>query len=91
MTVKSRMEKLPPPVDWDSLPLLLDEGKAALALGVSVSFLRKARGEGIGKGTLDSRGGENNAPPFVRLGGRVKYPTRDLREWAESLPRRRVI
>ena len=43
MTVKNRMEKQPPAVNWHALPLLLDEIEAADALGVSVSFLRKSR------------------------------------------------
>jgi hypothetical protein len=36
-------------------------------------------------------GDEESVPPFVRTGGRVKYPTKDLQEWAAKLPRRRVI
>ena len=41
MTVSSRIEKLPLAVDWDKLPLMLDEAKAAAVLGMSISFLRK--------------------------------------------------
>jgi hypothetical protein len=40
------MSKLPPSVEWDKLPLMLDETEAALVLGMSVSFLRKSRCEG---------------------------------------------
>jgi hypothetical protein len=85
------MKKQPPPVHWDALPLFLDESEAADALGVSVSFLRKSRSQGCRKVTLDTLNNEENAPPFVKIGGRVKYPTRDLREWAAGLTRRRVI
>jgi hypothetical protein len=91
MTLQSRIEKLPPAVEWDKLPLMLDEAKAAVVLGVSVSFLRKSRCEGCRKVTLDTLNDEENAPPFVKIGGRVKYPTKDLREWAAGLTRRRVI
>jgi hypothetical protein len=91
MTLQSCIEKLPPAVEWDKLPLMLDEAKAAVVLGVSVSFLRKSRCEGCRKVTLDTLNNEENAPPFVKIGGRVKYPTRDLREWAAGLTRRRVI
>jgi hypothetical protein len=91
MTIKSRIEKLPPAVDWDALPMLLDEKEAALVLGSSISFLRKARCEGCNKVTLETRDDAESAPPFVKLGGRVKYPSKDLREWADGLPRKRVI
>jgi predicted DNA-binding transcriptional regulator AlpA len=91
MTVASRVMKTPPVVEWDKLPLMLDETKAAAVLGVSVSFLRTSRCEGCKKPTLETLNDEENAPPFVKLGGRVKYPTGDLQEWADSLTRRRVI
>ena len=91
MTVRSRMEKLPPTVNWEMLPLLLDEIEAADVLGVSISFLRKSRCEGCKKPTLNSVNDEESTPPFVKIGGRVKYPTKDLREWADALPRKRVI
>jgi hypothetical protein len=91
MTVQSRMEKLPPVVNWDTLPLMLDETKAAAVLGTSISFLRKSRCEGCKKATLETVNDEESAPPFVKIGGRVKYPTSDLREWAAGLTRRRVI
>jgi predicted DNA-binding transcriptional regulator AlpA len=91
MTAQSLMEKTPPAVEWDKMPLMLDESKAAAALGVSVSFLRKSRCEGCKKVTLDTVSDEKTAPPFVKIGGRVKYPTRDLQEWAAALIRRRVI
>jgi hypothetical protein len=85
------MGKLPQAVDWDKLPLMLDESKAAAVLGMSISFLRKSRCEGCKKATLETVNDEDTAPPFVKIGGRVKYPTRDLQEWAAGLTRRRVI
>jgi hypothetical protein len=85
------MKKQPPSVNWDALPLFLDEPEAADALGVSVSFLRKSRCAGCKKVTLETVNDEETAPPFVKIGGRVKYPTRDLREWAAGLTRKRVI
>ena len=91
MTVSPRIEKLPPAVEWDKLPLMLDEARAAAVLGMSVSFLRKSRCEGCKKVTLETVNDEESAPPFVKIGGRIKYPTSDLREWAAGLTRRRVI
>ena len=85
------MEKTLPAVEWERLPLMLDETKAAAVLGVSVSFLRKSRCEGCKKFTLETVDDDETAPPFVKVGGRVKYPTQDLREWAASLTRKRVI
>ena len=85
------MRKLPPVVNWDALPLLLDEFGAAAALGVSISFLRKSRCEGCKRPSLETINNEKNAPPFVKVGGRVKYPSKDLREWVDGLTRKRVI
>jgi hypothetical protein len=70
---------------------MLNEAEAAKMAGVSVSFLRKSRCEGCKKVTLETVNDEESAPPFVKIGGRVKYPTSDLREWAAGLTRRRVI
>ncbi len=91
MTVKNRMEKTQAASNWDALPLLLDEAEAADILGVSVSFLRKSRCEGCKKPALENVNDEDNVPPFVKIGGRVKYPAKDLRKWADGLPRKRVI
>lgn len=91
MTAGNRMEKLPPAVNWDALPLLHDEVQAAEVGGVSVSFLRKSRCEGCKKPTLNNANDEESTPPFVKIGGRVKYPAKDLREWVDTLPRKRVI
>jgi hypothetical protein len=84
MTVRSRIEKLPPPIVWDGLPLLLGERDAALALGTSVSFLRRARSEG-------ARKGRTPAPPFVAIGGRRYYKTADLKSWVEGLTGKEAV
>lgn len=73
-----------PSIDWDRLPLLLDEHPAAQALGVSVSYLRKSRSEG-------TRNGRTPPPPFIKLDGRRLYRTSDLRAWAEALESRIAI
>jgi hypothetical protein len=91
MTAQSIMEKTQTVVEWDKLPLMLDEFNAATILGVSVSFLRKSRCAGCKKVTLETVNDEETAPPFVKIGGRVKYPTKDLQEWAAGLTRKRVI
>jgi hypothetical protein len=85
------MEKTLPTVEWGKLPLLLDETETSKVLGVSVSFLRKARCKGCRKTTLDTLNDDETAPPFVKAGGRIKYATKDLQDWAAKLPRRRVI
>jgi hypothetical protein len=71
-------------LDWNTLPLMLDEKHASLALGVSVSFLRKSRCEG-------TRKKQTPAPPFVCIGGRRYYRTVDLKSWVESLVTQQVI
>jgi hypothetical protein len=88
---EGNMSKQPPVVEWDKLPLMLNESEAAKMAGVSVSLLRKSRCKGCKKVTLETVNEEESAPPFVKIGGRVKYPTRDLQEWAARLTRRRVI
>ncbi|MDR1510810.1 MAG: helix-turn-helix domain-containing protein [Synergistaceae bacterium] len=84
MTVRSRIEKSIPSIAWGGLPLLLGEKDAALILGTSLSFLRKARSEG-------ARGGRTIAPPFVAVGGRRYYRTADLKSWVEGLAGREAI
>jgi predicted DNA-binding transcriptional regulator AlpA len=68
----------------DALPLLLDERTASKAMGVSLSFLRRARSEGlVGKRT--------EAPKFVRLGKRVYYRRTDVDRWIENLSTQQAI
>ena len=69
----------PPSIDWDRLPLMLDEKQVAAAAGVSLSFLQKARLKG------------SDAPPFVRVGGRVLYRVSDIKAWVAALEGRRFI
>ena len=86
MTIRNRIAENPPAVGSASTetPLLLCEKLAAKRLGVSLSYLRKARCEG-------TVGDRTPAPPFVRIGGRVLYPAEDLRMWVKELERRTVI
>jgi hypothetical protein len=84
MTVSSRVMETPTVVEWDKLPLMLDETRAASALGVSVSYLRKARCEGVLKHRTP-------APPFVPVGGRRYYRTTDLKAWVDNLVPQQVI
>ena len=65
-------------------PLLLTERSAALLLGVSVSFLRKSRCEGALRGRTE-------APPFIRIRGRIYYKRADIEKWVTSLESRDVI
>ncbi len=69
--------------DGTELPLLLDENRTSEYLGVSLSFLRKGRSEG-------APGGRTQAPPFVKIGGRVYYRVTDLDHWVAELETRRV-
>jgi hypothetical protein len=84
MTVRSRIGNSAPSIEWDSLPLLLSERDAALALGVSLSFLRKARCGGALRGRTP-------APLFVPVGGRRYYRTADLKSWVDGLAGRESI
>jgi hypothetical protein len=69
---------------WDTKPRLLSEKQAAESIGVSLSYLRKSRCEGIHHRRTE-------APPFVRVEGRVYYRVADLRAWIEALEERARI
>jgi hypothetical protein len=85
MTVRSYTEQQPLAcVEWNTLPLMLDEKVASRVIGVSVSYLRKARCNGVLKH-------QTPAPPFVSVGGRRYYRTVDLRAWVDALAPRQVI
>jgi hypothetical protein len=71
-------------VEWNTLPLMLDEKEASRVIGVSVSYLRKGRCNGVLKH-------QTPAPPFVSVGGHRYYRTADLRLWVEALTPRQVI
>jgi hypothetical protein len=74
MSIRNReLPKIP-----DNLPWLLDERQASELLGVSRSFLRKSRCEGL-------RFNRTQAPPFVSVGGRRLYRLSDLKEWVSGL------
>lgn len=60
-------------------PRLMDEVEAARYIGMSASFLRKARSDG-------SIGERTPAPPYKKVGGSVRYDRRDLDLWIEGLP-----
>jgi hypothetical protein len=84
LSIKNRIAEQPPVLDIEKLPLLMTEKLACRHIGVSLSFLRKARCEG----TLRNR---TEAPPFITLGGRVYYATEDLCLWVKNLARKTVI
>lgn len=78
MTIRNRFGKGLPSIDWNSLPLFLDETLASTVLGLSLSFLRKSRCEKL-------IGNRTPGPPFVKIGIRRFYRTVDLKAWAEGL------
>jgi len=55
---------------------LISEADAAQYLGVSRSFLRESRMNGVRKNRAE-------APPYIRLGGgrAIRYSIDDLNEW----------
>ncbi len=56
------------------LPQALSETEAARYVGMSRSFLRKARMEG-------TRDHHTPAPPFLRIGRKILYLRDDLDQW----------
>jgi len=70
--------------DMTNMPLLLDEKLAAPYLGVSLSYLRKARSEG-------APGKRTPAPEFVKVDGRIYYRRADLDMWVSGLASQRVV
>jgi hypothetical protein len=84
LSIKNRIAEKPPSLESEKLPLLMSEKDASKHLGVSLSFLRKARSEG-------AHHNRTEAPPFIALGGRVYYATEDLCFWVKNLSRRTVI
>jgi hypothetical protein len=81
MTIRNR--KLPV-VEWDKLPALLTDSQLAQVINVSASALRKARCEG-------AVGSRTNMPPFVRIGGRIRYKLVDVLRWVDQLESREAI
>jgi hypothetical protein len=68
----------------DDSPLFLSEEEVARLYGLSRSYLRKSRSEGV-------RFGRTPPPPYIRLEGRVLYPIVDMNEWYTGLPRFRSL
>jgi hypothetical protein len=81
MTIKNRAL---PVVEWDKLPVLLTDTQLAKVINVSPSALRKARCEGV-------TGSRTPMPPFVKVGGRVRYRLSDVLRWVDRLNAREVI
>ena len=55
----------------------LREDEAAIYIGLSPSFLRQSRSQGIRKNHVPP-------PPFVRLGRVIRYLKEDLDHWLEN-------
>lgn len=83
MTIRKRIAENPPELPH-SLPQLLDEKQTAAYLGLSVSYLRKSRSDGGIKGRTP-------APPFLKIGGKVRYRLTDLDAWITSLKPRMAV
>ena len=62
-------------LDLTKCPLLLNSKQAAWILGVSESYLRLSRSEGIRKQRTP-------APKHVHVGGKIRYTQAALIEWA---------
>jgi len=72
-------------VQTAALPKMLREKQSAAYLGVSVSFLQKARSEG------NPSGNRTQGPPFIKLNGAVYYRVTDLDAWSDSFHAQHVI
>ena len=65
----------PPPANRPTAtPILLTPKQAARHLNLSVSWLAKRRGDGDG-------------PPYVKLGGAVRYAEPSLQQWMKGQQR----
>jgi hypothetical protein len=73
-----------PVIEWDKLPALLTEMQLSQIINISPSALRKARCEGV-------TGSRTAMPPFVKVGGRIRYRLSDALKWVERLESREVI
>ena len=80
MTIRNRAVRYVPDPDESIDSMLLSD----VRLGVSVSYLRKSRCEGLRKNRTP-------APPFVRVGGRCYYRLTDLRSWVDALEARQFV
>ena len=73
-----------PVIEWDKLPALLTEMQLSQIINISPSALRKARCEGV-------TGSRTPMPPFVKVGGRIRYRLADVFKWIEQLDAREAI
>jgi hypothetical protein len=82
--MNSAKNRLLPVVEWDKLPALLDEYQVAQIINISVFALRKGRCEG-------AVGQRTKLPPFVKIGGRIRYRLSDVLTWVAALEAREAI
>jgi hypothetical protein len=73
-----------PVIEWDKLPLLLTDEQTAVVINISADALRKARCEGV-------TGSRTPMPPFIKIGGRIRYRLSDIKLWVEQFEARGVI
>lgn len=73
-----------PRIEWDRLPLMLNEQEATQVLNVNVTFLRQSRCE-------DRRKERTDATPFVKLAGIARYRVEDLKLWGQGLQAKKAI
>jgi hypothetical protein len=73
-----------PIIEWDKLPALLTDVQLSRIINISPSALRKARCEGV-------TGSRTPMPPFVKVGGRIRYRLSDVLQWVEHLETREAI
>jgi predicted DNA-binding transcriptional regulator AlpA len=81
MTIRNRAL---PVVEWDKLPALLTDEQLSQIINISASALRKARCEGV-------TGSRTPLPPFVKIGGRIRYRLSDVLAWVAALEAREAI
>ena len=83
MTLVEKITKHPATLP-EPLPLLLSEKQTSALTGLSLSFLRKSRSEGTRKGRTE-------APPYVKVNGRVYYRRTDVERWIDELPTKMAV
>jgi len=65
------------PIGRESLLNVLKDPEAALYIGMSESFLRQSRMDGV-------RENRTPGPPFVKIGRAVRYLREDLDTWLKA-------
>ena len=71
------------PIDWSTLPLVVDDVRASEITGFSLSFFRKSRSRNL-KNRL-------KGPPYIRDGKLILYRVKDLKAWVDSLETRMAV